>query len=93
MRPTDKPNELRKMIVRHAMDRHVQLHNGNLMTGTSGRRSGIASRLTHRCDRRTEEENLRDYAHRLEKEKYQLRRANNEPRRNPAIRPPKERFT
>lgn len=31
----DKPNELRKMIVWHAMDRHVQLHNGNLTTEVS----------------------------------------------------------
>lgn len=32
MRPSDKRNELRKMIVHHAMDRRVQLRNGNLMT-------------------------------------------------------------
>ena len=31
----DKPNELRKMIVWHVMGRHVQLHNGNLMTEAS----------------------------------------------------------
>ena len=31
----DKPNELRKMIVWHAMDRHVQLYNGNLTTEVS----------------------------------------------------------
>lgn len=32
IRANDKPNELRKMIVWHAVHRHVQLHNGNLMT-------------------------------------------------------------
>lgn len=30
IRANDRPNELRKMIVWHAVDRHVQLRNGNL---------------------------------------------------------------
>lgn len=74
------------MIVWHAMDHHVQLPNGKIMTGVHRRRSGFASRLTIVDVAKRDSHDYAQLVH-LEKEKYQLRGDNNElSRYNPVIR-------